>query len=143
MVDANLNLLAFDRCRYMEQKYCEDPFLFHTESTQEDQLANLTIQFYPPFQTTKIEQIEAEFAIPPVYTDREERALQGRNTDITSNPSSTAVISQSPHHGTANLPTEKVRGEMVVFDEGESPREWSAGKKWYVHTPLGYCDKPG
>lgn len=33
-------------------------------------------------------------------------------------------------------PTEKVQGEMVSFDEGESPREWSAGKKWYVLTPF-------
>ena len=90
-----------------------------------------------------IEPIEAEFAIPPVYTDREERALQNQETDIASTPSSTTVISQSPHHGSADLPTEKVQGEILRFDEGESPREWSTGKKWYVHTPLGYCDKPG
>jgi len=90
-----------------------------------------------------IEPIEAEFAIPPVYTDREERALQNQETDITSSPSSTTVTSQTPHQHHADPPTEKVQGEMVKFDEGESPREWSAGKKWYVHAPLGYCDKSG
>jgi hypothetical protein len=83
-----------------------------------------------------IEPIEAEFAIPPVYTDREERALQGQDNDIASNPSSTTVTSQSPHHDSADPPTEKVQGEMVRFDEGESPREWSAGKKWYVNPSL-------
>jgi len=35
-----------------------------------------------------------------------------------------------------NPPTEKVQGEMVKFDEGESTREWSAGKKWYVNPSL-------
>ena len=83
-----------------------------------------------------IEPIEAEFAIPPVYTDREERALQNQETDITSSPSSTTVTSQTPHQHHADPPTEKVQGEMVKFDEGESPKEWSAGKKWYVHDPL-------
>jgi hypothetical protein len=89
-------------------------------------------------RTTMIEPIEAEFAIPPVYTDREERALQGQDneTDRESNPSSTTVTSQSPHHHSADPPTEKVQGEIVRFDEGESPREWSAGKKWYVYAAM-------
>ena len=76
-----------------------------------------------------IEPIEAEFAIPPVYTDREERALHLE-------PSSTTVTSQSPHQHLVDSPTEKVQGEMVRFEEGESPREWSAGKKWYVFSSL-------
>jgi hypothetical protein len=80
-----------------------------------------------------IEPIEAEFAIPPVYTDREERALQNQETVIASNTSSTTVTSQSPHQQHhVDPPTEKTQGEIVQFDEGESPREWSAGKKWYV-----------
>jgi len=83
-----------------------------------------------------IEPIEAEFAIPPVYTDREERALQNQDTDVASNPSSTTVTSQSPHQHLVDSPTEKVQGEMVSFEEGESPREWSAGKKWYVFSSL-------
>jgi hypothetical protein len=85
-----------------------------------------------------IEPIEAEFAIPPVYTDQEERALQGQDneTDMESNSSSTTVTSQLPHQHHVDPPTEKVQGEMVRFEEGESPREWSAGKKWYVHDPL-------
>jgi hypothetical protein len=83
-----------------------------------------------------IEPIEAEFAIPPVYTDREERALQNQEVYNASNPSSTTVTSQLPHHDAADPPTEKVQSEIVKFDEGESPREWSAGKKWYVHDPL-------
>jgi hypothetical protein len=83
-----------------------------------------------------IEPIEAEFAIPPVYTDQEERALQNQETDIASNPSSTIVISQSPHQSHVDPPTEKTQGEIVQFDEGESPREWSAGKKWYVNPSI-------
>jgi hypothetical protein len=83
-----------------------------------------------------IEPIEAEFAIPPVYTDRQERALQGQDTDIESNSSSATVTSQSRHHNSADPPTEKVQGEIVKFDEGESPREWSARKKWYVYPSL-------
>jgi hypothetical protein len=85
-----------------------------------------------------IEPIEAEFAIPPVYTDREERALQGQDneTDIESNPSSTTVTSQPPHQHHVDPSTEKTQGEIVQFDEGESPREWSAGKKWYVCPSL-------
>jgi len=83
-----------------------------------------------------IEPIEAEFAIPPVYTDREERALQNQDTDVASNPSSTTVTSQSPHQHHVDPTTEKVQGEMVRFEEGESPREWSAGKKWYVFSSL-------
>jgi len=66
-----------------------------------------------------IEPIEAEFAIPPVYTDQEERALQDQETGITSNPSSTTVTSQSPHRHYAEPPTEKLQGEMVRFDECE------------------------
>jgi len=51
-----------------------------------------------------IEPIEAEFAIPPVYTDQEERALENQEIDIASTPSSTTVTSQSPHEHHAEPP---------------------------------------
>jgi len=62
-----------------------------------------------------IEPIEAEFAIPPVYTDREERALQNQETDIASSPSTTTVTSRTAPHEPVDAPTEKVQGEIVQF----------------------------
>ena len=116
---------------YFEAPYCSSLSVLKSPASilEDPKLSFVT-------RITMVEPIEAEFAIPPVYTDREERALQNHETDIASNPSSTTVTSQSAPQVSMNSPTEKVQGEMVSFDGGESPREWSAGKKWYVRTPL-------
>jgi hypothetical protein len=85
--------------------------------------------------------IEAELAVPPIYTDKQERAMQAEGTvpdsdttDRASTASDTTVTSWSPqHNGAVDVEKGPGAGEMVVFEIGESPREWSAGKKWQVH----------
>jgi hypothetical protein len=46
MVDANLTLLAFDRCRYMKQNYSGHPSFVHTSSNQQAQSAAFKDLYY-------------------------------------------------------------------------------------------------
>jgi hypothetical protein len=70
------------------------------------------------------EPIEAEMAIPPIYTDEQESAIRDQDVEPPSTPDSGA--------SQVNQDLEKGQGEIVKFAPGESPRESSAGKKWYV-----------
>lgn len=81
------------------------------------------------------EPAEAEFANPPIFTDREER--QHFNQDIeSSSPVSSSptptLHNQAPARVTGDI--EKGRGDKIIvnFDEGENPRQWGKAKKWYV-----------
>ncbi|ODN79495.1 hypothetical protein L202_03466 [Cryptococcus amylolentus CBS 6039] len=101
-----------------------------------------------------LEPVEAEFAQPPIFNDRQEEALREEGieesntiSNIKENPSVTAFKSDTipseattlqGHHSEEQLPEkadiEKGHGDMIIveFAEGENPKEWSKGSRWWA-----------
>lgn len=85
--------------------------------------------------------VEAELARPPILTEADEATLRNEvveNHHVPSHahgkskeelPSNNTSATQSVDLENAEN-SEKVT--IVEFDEGESPREWSRGRKWLV-----------
>ncbi|WWD09707.1 hypothetical protein V865_007835 [Kwoniella europaea PYCC6329] len=94
-----------------------------------------------------LEPVEAEFARPPIYTTEQEEALQDEDVETPDALSpaglerhrtqmsrilSTHLTRVGTHTPDSNE-LEKGNGEILVeFEEGEGPRNWSQGKKWFA-----------
>lgn len=80
-----------------------------------------------------IEPVEAEFASPPIFSNRQERAL---DKEAIEQPGAITGLSgsESEQNTRAGTPlNEKLKGKILVdFEPGsrEDPREWNKGRKW-------------
>jgi hypothetical protein len=77
-----------------------------------------------------IEPIEAEFAQPPIFTNKQERRIDDETVEVPGGITGT----ESDDNTRAGSPeNEKLKGKILVdFEPGtrEDPREWNLTRKW-------------
>lgn len=91
--------------------------------------------------------VEAEIARPPILTEEDEATLKNEAMEVVRLPSHGPAHAPHPHAPTHTKPenssssssqTDVESAELaekciiVEFDEGESPRDWSKPKKWFI-----------
>jgi len=78
-----------------------------------------------------IEPVEAEFANPPIFTNKQEHILEDEAIE---RPGAITGVNGSDSDTRAGTPVnEKLKGKILVdFEPGtrEDPREWGKGRKW-------------
>lgn len=102
-----------------------------------------------------IEPVEAEFASPPIFTDRQESRLEEEDVESpeadlrrgNSDASAATTLNETPstersvqhiigHEKTAHTQGDIEKGKstktIVEFGPGENPKTWSKGHKWLV-----------
>lgn len=86
---------------------------------------------------------EAELAQPPIFTEADEATLRNEGIESHHLPShihnkekSVALPGSNDTSATQSVDLESAElAEKIIiveFDEGESPREWSRARKWFV-----------
>jgi hypothetical protein len=80
-----------------------------------------------------IEPVEAEFAKPPIYTNKQERAIDDETVEVPGGITGVTGSDSDDNTRSGTPINEKLKGKILVdFEPGtrEDPREWGAGRKW-------------